>query len=310
MERNLILIIFLPLVSFFGFFQTTQFAGNETVPKNPSGYLYKLSDDPKCTDCHGTVIEKQNKHSPAKEACGNCHKINVSEHIKHNDKGLFLTKKIPELCYSCHSGTKKDIDTSKVVHQAINEKKQCVNCHSPHSSTEKKLLTADKKELCLSCHDKDVSIYGKKIINIKQLLKTSKVVHQALIGGCTVCHKPHASTENYLLISAYPIGQYAPGKKDNYAICWECHDSDLLELAKTKTATEFRDQERNLHYLHIIGENGRSCSICHDAHASRNEHLVVDKIPFGEWELPINYIPADNGGSCFPGCHQQYKYVR
>ena len=106
------------------------------------------------------------------------------------------------------------------------------------------------------------------------------------------------------------IGQYAEGIKDNYAFCWECHDSDLLELAKTTTATNFRDGERNLHYVHLIGKKGRSCSICHDVHATKREHLIVDKVPFGDWEFPVNYVPDENGGSCFPGCHQQYKYTR
>jgi predicted CXXCH cytochrome family protein len=269
-----------------------------------------LTENPKCTDCHAALIDKQNKHDPANDPCDKCHQINVTEHSQNPCKGLFLRNKMPELCYSCHVDTKKDIDTSRVVHQAVSIKKQCANCHSPHSSDEKKLLKAGKKEVCLACHDKDEVIFGRKITNIKQLLKTSKVIHPALNGGCTGCHKPHASNENNLLISAYPVGQYAEGIKDNYAFCWECHDSDLLELAKTTTATNFRDGERNLHYVHLIGKKGRSCSICHDVHATKREHLIVDKVPFGDWEFPVNYVPDENGGSCFPGCHQQYKYTR
>ncbi|MEI7725572.1 MAG: cytochrome c3 family protein [Bacteroidota bacterium] len=293
MEKGLTLLIYLLLISLFSLADSHPF-----------------KEDPKCRDCHAALLEKQSIHAPAKNGCDMCHQINTTEHSQNKSKGLFLLKKLPELCYTCHAGTKKEIDTSRVVHHAVNEKKQCTNCHSPHSSNEKKLLTADKKELCLGCHDKEEVIFGKKITNIKQLLKTSKVIHPALNGGCTSCHKPHASAENYLLISAYPAGQYAEGKKDNYAVCWECHDSDLLELAKTSTATGFRDGERNLHFVHVNGKKGRSCSICHDVHATKREHLIVEKVPFGEWEMPLNYIPSESGGSCSPGCHQQYQYTR
>jgi predicted CXXCH cytochrome family protein len=293
MEKGLVLFIYLLLISLFSL------AG-----------IHPLKEDPKCKDCHATLFEKQSIHDPAKNGCDQCHQINTADHSQNNNKGLFLLKKQPELCYTCHVDTKKEIDTTRMVHPAVNIKKQCTNCHSPHSSNEKKMLTANKKELCLGCHDREEVIFGKKITNIKQLLKTSKVIHPAIVGGCTSCHKPHASTENFLLIGAYPAGQYAEGKKDNYAVCWECHDSDLLELASTSTATSFRDGERNLHFVHMNGKKGRSCSICHDSHATKREHLIVDKVPFGEWEMPINYIPSETGGSCFPGCHQQYQYTR
>jgi hypothetical protein len=26
--------------------------------------------------------------------------------------------------------------------------------------------------------------------------------------------------------------------------------------------------------------------------------------------LPIRFIPVENGGSCFPGCHSEKKYTR
>jgi predicted CXXCH cytochrome family protein len=192
----------------------------------------------------------------------------------------------------------------------MKEEKYCMNCHSPHSSDEKKLLLADRKEVCFKCHDQELEVNGKKTKNMRQLVTGSKVVHPALNGGCSSCHKPHASTENYLLISAFPRELYAPGKKDNYAVCWECHDSDLLDLAATTTATNFRNGERNLHNLHLRGVRGRSCVLCHDMHASNNKFLILDKIAFGKWTFQVNFTPSDSGGSCSPGCHGFVGYKR
>jgi predicted CXXCH cytochrome family protein len=310
MIRGLILLVCMPLLAVFAPmypYSMTGIGGKVTY----TGFLPgRLPENPKCTDCHSNLVQKQNVHSPAKEACTGCHRVNITEHSQNGSGGLSLAEKMPQLCYTCHDGEKKDIDTSRVVHQAVKDKKQCMNCHSPHSSDEKKLLTMNKKELCLGCHNRETNVNGRKIQNISELVKTSKVIHPALNGGCTSCHKPHASAENFLLISAYPTGQYAPGKRDNYAICWECHDSDLLEVASTSTATSFRDGERNLHQLHLTGEKGRTCSVCHDMHATNKEHLVADKITFGEWAFQINYVHLDSGGSCSPGCHQPFKYTR
>lgn len=274
-------------------------------------YFQKPSEDPKCIDCHNELIENKILHDPAKESCENCHQINIKDHSENNVKGLNLAEKVPDLCFICHDGLKSGLDTLRNVHQAINNKKSCTYCHSPHSSKENKLLVMEQKNLCLTCHNKDVSTNGRKPVNIKKLLDNSKFIHPALESdGCVVCHQPHGSSNNYLLISSFPAGNYSPAKIDNYAICWECHDSDLFKVEKTITATSFRDGERNLHFVHLNGDKGKSCIMCHNVHASMNEHLIEDKVQFGEWELPIKYVPQKDGGSCFPGCHAEKTYTR
>jgi hypothetical protein len=45
-------------------------------------------------------------------------------------------------------------------------------------------------------------------------------------------------------------------------------------------------------------------------HASTNQHLILDKVAFGEWEMEMNYTPLETGGSCLPGCHAEKKYTR
>jgi predicted CXXCH cytochrome family protein len=310
MEKGLGLLILMPVVSLIGFFSQLRYTGNHTGHNIPMSLQYSSAEEPKCTDCHAGLVEKKVVHTPAREGCNLCHLVKITEHAEKAGKGLFLSDSLPGLCYTCHDGVKKDIDTMRLVHLAVKEKKQCMNCHSPHSSDEKKLLSGSKKEVCLSCHNKEIDVNGKKSKNISQLLKNSKVIHPALNGGCTSCHKPHASTENFLLISAYPVGQYAAGNKDTFAVCWECHDSDLLELATTTTSTGFRNGDRNLHKVHMSGPKSRSCSMCHDIHASNNKYLILDKIAFGKWSFNLNYTPADSGGSCSPGCHGFSPYKR
>jgi predicted CXXCH cytochrome family protein len=309
MEKSSFLVI-LPFTFMLGLLYQVISTESKKVEFH-EGYYQKQTEDPKCTDCHGELIEKGTKHPPAEESCETCHDVKIKEHTENGTKGLMLTEKVPELCYTCHEGLKAILDTIRNVHAAVNSAKSCTNCHSPHSTVEKKLLISEEKKLCLSCHNRDVSANGKKIVNINKQLTNAKFIHPALENdGCVVCHQPHGSSNNFLLIGSFPVGKYAPAKREIFSFCWECHDSDLFEVAASTSATNFRDGARNLHYLHRTGKNGRTCVVCHNVHASKNEHLIEDKVKFGEWELPIRYKANENGGSCFPGCHSEKSYSR
>lgn len=308
MRKSALLLSLLPFwAALYLFNQRTDFVFMADVSNLQ---IHQKTEDPKCTECHSDVIGKKVVHASASESCENCHQVKIKDHTENGTLGLKLSEKVPELCYICHDGIKNYIDTIKITHQAMKNKKSCTYCHSPHSSDMKKLLVSDGKKLCLSCHNKDASATGKKIQNMEKLLANSKVVHPAMEGGCIVCHKAHGSSNNYMLISGFPVGNYGPAKSETYAVCWECHDSDMFDVEKTTTATNFRNGDTNLHFIHRKGKKSRSCIMCHNVHASRNEHLIEDKVKFGEWELPIRYTHNEKGGSCFPGCHNGKSYSR
>jgi hypothetical protein len=79
---------------------------------------------------------------------------------------------------------------------------------------------------------------------------------------------------------------------------------------KAEGLTGFRNGPRNLHAVHVNKEKGRNCRACHSTHASGNELHVRDNVPFGRWQMPINYERTTTGGSCSPGCHKPYEYNR
>ena len=108
----------------------------------------------------------------------------------------------------------------------------------------------------------------------------------------------------------YPEAFYQPFAHEKYDLCFTCHDKQLVLTEKTANLTAFRNGDRNLHFVHVNREKGRNCRSCHQTHASSNELHVRDSVPFGKWEMPIQFAKTENGGSCAPGCHKPYAYDR
>jgi predicted CXXCH cytochrome family protein len=283
--------------------------GEKHPVKTKVGFTLKAQGAELCYSCHTELHTKlatlKRKHTPIKKGeCLKCHDIHSS-----NDSKL-VSATSPALCYTCHKKLKKVVENSKIVHLPVTKEGGCLICHAPHASKQKKLLTAQKKDLCLSCHNKTIKDGVRKIANIDKLLKDSKVQHPALKKGCSGCHTAHATNNNFLLKIAFPTSNYAKGTQENYELCFNCHDSDLLLVEKTTTATEFRDKDHNLHYVHVNKEKGRACVNCHNMHGSSRKHLVPETIKFGSWDMPLKYIPTETGGSCASGCHKEKHYNR
>jgi predicted CXXCH cytochrome family protein len=262
-----------------------------------------------CRSCH-KPIRKQLKmavvHDPFKKKdCFECHNAHSSKEAHLSDF------KLQDLCYSCHEDTHNIIKNAKLVHNAVNETNTCLNCHVPHASEEPHILLSKEKDMCLTCHNKPIATLTDDIEAIGPKLKEGNKVHEPIeTDGCTICHQPHASAEHTLLSKTFPIKNYTNAIPDNFGLCLDCHDKELFTSPFTETATNFRNGDQNLHYVHIQGEKGRNCNFCHDIHGAENSYLIKERTQFGRWEMPIEFKLNDNGGSCLTGCHQKHSYER
>ena len=262
-----------------------------------------------CYSCHTELeseFQKKYVHKPIKNgSCTSCHDPHSSNESK------LLVNKTPNLCLDCHTEFEERA-TAKSIHTPSFEGNACMQCHDPHASDERKLLTTkDTKSLCLSCHNKVINKKdGVRLSNIDKILKESTHIHKAVEGGCTSCHNAHYSERNLLFIEIFPEGLYAKGVEDNFSLCFQCHDAELLTAEKTTSSTLFRTGDLNLHFLHINKEKGRNCNSCHDVHAANNTKLIAKTVKFGKWNMPLNYVGNDNGGTCATGCHKEQKYIR
>jgi predicted CXXCH cytochrome family protein len=246
-------------------------------------------------------------HPPVqKDPCTDCHNPHGSS------VESFLKKKMPDLCLGCHDAVGKKIATAKVLHKPLSQEGSCGNCHSTHFSKAKGLLAAEQKEMCLGCHGTD-KLGTPPLKNIKKELEGKKYLHGPLRDGkCTGCHDPHGSDYFRMLSGNYPAEVYAQYKEGIYDFCLKCHEKNLLRFPDTTVYTNFRNGNRNLHYIHVVGKRkGRTCRVCHAPHASNAAKLILTEgVQFGDWKIPVNFQITATGGSCAPGCHADFKYDR
>lgn len=289
-------------------------AGSCTACHNPHA-----SDNPKllmaegndvCFACHSEkeeeLKEKKHVHTPVQELCINCHSPHSADY-KYN---LNADGK-KDLCLTCHEEKGEHIKSAKVKHGGLDTKDGCLACHDPHASNYADQLKMQPADLCLSCHNREYNSGKDKIKNMKALLDQNKDHHGPIREkDCSACHNPHGS-DNFRLLRAYfPPVFYAPYKASNYQLCFMCHEDTIAEEKFTTTLTGFRNGNQNLHYVHVHRLKGRTCRACHNPHATNNPKHIRDSVPFGAWDLPINFKKTETGGQCQPGCHQLFRYDR
>jgi predicted CXXCH cytochrome family protein len=272
--------------------------------------MLRLSGQQLCLECHKDMSRRLTnakfRHKAAATECTGCHSPHMS------DQRAMLTSPFPGLCGKCHEKTIRDQQMAAVKHSPFTEERACMNCHDPHIAQESNLLLADGLDICLKCHDKPVKTEKQEFADMKKLLAANPFPHGPIQNrDCSACHNPHSSPYFRLLTNQYSQGFYAPFFISNYDLCFRCHDAALATEEHTASATEFRDGDRNLHFVHVNkASHGRTCRSCHEDHAGTNSKLIAATVPFGTWKLPVKFENTKNGGSCVPGCHAGEKYDR
>jgi DmsE family decaheme c-type cytochrome len=142
-----------------------------------------------------------------------------------------------KLCLDCH-GNFEELLKKASVHTPVRAR-QCVGCHSPHSSNHGKLLAAERGAVCLTCHAKVVPAQAKSL---------HKPVSE---GQCVRCHDPHASAYKNNLV------------KTGTELCASCH-KDMVEHA-AKAKVKHRPLEKD------------GCAACHDPHGSATAASLLRK---------------------------------
>ena len=261
-----------------------------------------------CLGCHVDVEENLQAavsvHEPVQEKCEGCHEAHGGT------TEYFLPATGQDLCRDCHGDFLQKVNEYEYTHQPMVEGQTCQNCHEAHSSNQEALLQGNVGELCLSCHNESLQGPRGSIDNVAAQIEGAEFLHGPLReNNCSACHSAHGSDHPEILDMAFPADFYAEYEEGKYALCFNCHDQQIVR-EETTTVTAFRNGNRNLHYVHVNREKGRSCRSCHHEHASNQPNHVRSEVPFGRWVMEIDFNQTDSGGGCTTGCHLPYKYDR
>ena len=275
-----------------------------------SSAMVRISGRQICLPCHeetkADFDSARFRHQASAGGCTECHTPHASE------QRYQLRKAVPGVCVECHEDLFEKLEAAVVTHSAVEEDSACLNCHEAHTSENDWLLSGEDMEVCLGCHNEPIKVDDLELEPMGPILAAKPRHHGPVeFRICSECHNPHSSPYFRLLTDAYPERLYAPYFESNYALCFRCHEPTLFKDERTETLTEFRDGDLNLHFVHVNKPSmGRTCRLCHEAHASSEPQYIRESVPFGTWDLPIKFSKAENGGSCESGCHAAKSYDR
>jgi predicted CXXCH cytochrome family protein len=276
----------------------------------PYQYFMPESGAALCFTCHTELGDHVHRarvqHGVIeKEGCLACHDPH------RGNRPLLLKGDVPDLCYQCHDSIRSTVETAVVSHEPVDAGKKCLQCHNPHGSDVPQILTDVEMNLCLGCHNQPMDTPHGAIIDMHAWIENNPEHHGPIRdGNCSACHQPHGSQHFRILRHSFPKTFYSPFSIGIYDLCFECHEPTITLDERTTTLTDFRDGDKNLHYLHVNHEKGRTCRACHEIHAGTKPKRIRDSVPFGRWVFPVNFEKTEHGGRCAPGCHVERSYDR
>ncbi len=259
-----------------------------------------------CYACHDSMGGHKYQHEGFESSkCTDCHNPHESDQLH------LLNAPVKQLCNSCHDKVGEDV---KFPHKPVDSARACVTCHGPHGSEFPKLLPNEINPTCLKCH---ASVKAKM-----EAAVTGGTIHPAIAQGCQGCHSPHGSNNPKTLKRSFPETRYTRFEVGQYQTCFECHKGDnFLNKQAAKTESRFKDQKsgKNLHFIHVVrgmengvdmSKSGRTCSFCHEPHATTQQHLIRNAFPYGNagFNIRIEYQKNADGGTCTHSCHEARSY--
>jgi predicted CXXCH cytochrome family protein len=304
------------------------------VNVNACDACHKLTDAGK----HTFVLAREKK-----DTCTFCHKMDLGNmpvvhkplqtgdclpcHNPHGGKtGKFLRgETTQDLCKQCHDDKTAG---KKFVHGPA-AAGACEACHKPHTAQYPKLLVAQGRELCFTCHRE-----------MGEQLKQVKFAHKPVMNGeCSQCHDPHASNhvmqtrEEPLKLCTTSchehekIRQAAEGatykhepvttgkaclnchtphgggmarlmKSEPIKVCVKCHDKEI-KVDKDRVVPAISEVMDPKQIKHGPIQQG-NCAGCHNVHGGEDPRLLVKAYP----EAFYQAFDVEKYGLCF-SCHDK-----
>ena len=219
-------------------------ASKKTFKIQHVNYPVEQADCTSCHNPHGSNTQAMlydNVHEPlSQRMCKQCHEQPTSATPFATLKNSF------ELCQGCHYDMMNDTFNKDRIHWPVVDQVGCLNCHTPHASSEAKLMKAPLKQVCNTCHSDTVARQERSLTK-----------HQPIEDGeCSTCHAPHSSNNPFILNEGSVIN-----------ICGQCHDWQTHSTHPIGAeVTDPRNPNLTL-----------DCLSCHRTHGTEYQHFIYNE---------------------------------
>ncbi len=249
-----------------------------------------------CAKCHADIVKAalaKSGHPPAAEDCTTCHD-------PHRAPRARLLKEEPKaLCQGCHDPG--DGPLKKAHLGADLASLECISCHSPHGTGNRKSLARHLHppvaDGCDTCHEGSVTKLvenGESALclmcheDIGKRAAAAKVPHPALeVAHCKDCHNPHASPQEKLV------------KLPGGGPCLACHDAQGAGAGEVQHGAITTVGCRACHEPHggdnpkLLREVGNAlCLGCHDPQKNKPKEGEATVKLAGRFEVPASLAKA------------------
>jgi predicted CXXCH cytochrome family protein len=173
---------------------------NRTVLAPPQIVGAQFTGTKACVECHADETDHFASATHSRLAladpklgdtgCEACHGPG-STHVNSGGAAHTIVNpsKSPETCFQCHLDKRGEFSLPH-AHQVLTGHMSCNDCHDPHKGHVVMNTGADlenQNETCTKCHTAQKGPF---------LFK-----HNAMLEGCTVCHNPHGSVNQKMLVA-------------------------------------------------------------------------------------------------------------
>ena len=244
------LIILVCIGIFIGACSMLEFSTVVMTPLSIPGAEYVGPESCAAEDCHTAEsryfnltdhasvtidITEDDAEAGEVEGCETCHGPGSLHGEDPTDKSKIIRADAETACFSCHLDVKGKFMLQH-HHPVLEGRMFCADCHNMHGSdvqaTGGKMLlgagVSGLDEKCFKCH--------------KEQRGPFVFEHEAMREGCAVCHTPHGSINDKLLVAGPTI------------TCIRCHIDDK----------------------HGAVHHNKDCGSCHtDVHGSNIEHSLT-----------------------------------
>ena len=206
----------------------------------------------------------RNMHGRKGVSCVSCH----SGHAGENDHAL--AKPAEELCLDCHASVMESSPGKKAAytHSPV-ALGQCVLCHDPHGTRDRRMVRDDLYKVCQKCHDP-----------VDPAVVAAHPDYPIADANCLSCHDPHSHNQKTKLIEGKKHGPFKQGN------CKLCH----VESAEGQRAELVKPADKLCFSCHpaasLVRKNEKAhppveagfCLMCHDPHVSKRKGMLKTRV--------------------------------